>query len=269
MRGASRASLAEAREQLTTAAAGRPAAKVGDELFAVAGLLDEQPGLRRPLSDPSRPAAAKAELIRALLEGKITSGTLDLVAWLVSARWSAPRDLADAVGELGVLAFVIAAERAGQLDDLEDDLFRFSRVIAREPELRSALSNPVLPGERKRDLLAALLDGRAVAPAERLIALAVLQPRGRSLEANLEAYARLAAERRERLVALVRVAAPLTGQQQRRLAEALAGLYGHEIHLNVLLDPQVVGGMSVQVGDELIDASVATRLAALRRRLAG
>jgi F-type H+-transporting ATPase subunit delta len=269
MRGASRASLAEAREQLTAAAGDHPAAQIGDELFAVVALLDSEHSLRRLLSDPARPAAAKAGLIRSLLEGKISAVTLDLVAWLVSARWSAPRDLGDATEELGVLAFALAAERAGQLDDLEDDLFRFGRVVASQTELRSALANPALPAERKQELLAALLDGKVNEPAERLITLAVLQPRGRSLEANLESYARLTAERRERLVALVRVASPLTEQQQRRLSEALAELYGHDVHLNIVLDPQVAGGVSVRVGDELIDGSVASRLAELRRKLAG
>jgi F-type H+-transporting ATPase subunit delta len=269
MRGASRASLAQASEQLSAVASGQPAARIGDELFAVVGLFDAEHGLRRALTDPARPADAKADMIRSLLDGKVSAATLDLVAWLVSARWSAPRDLGDATEQLGAVAFAIAAERAGQLDDLEDDLFRFGRVVAGEPKLRSALSDPALPADRKRDLLSALLDGKVSGPAERLITLAALQPRGRSLDANLETYARLAAERRQRLVPLVRVASPLTEQQQERLTAALAGLYGHEIHLNILLDPEVVGGMSVQVGDELIDASVASRLAALRRRLAG
>src|SRR5579884_956135 len=118
MRGASRASLAQAREHLNAAVQGRPAARVGDELFAVVALLDGQHSLRRLLSDPARPAGAKADLIRTLLDGKLTAATVDLAAWMVSARWSAPRDLGDAVEELGALAFAIAAERAGQLDDL-------------------------------------------------------------------------------------------------------------------------------------------------------
>jgi F-type H+-transporting ATPase subunit delta len=269
MRGASRASLAEASTQLEAAAATKGAATIGDELFAIARLLDAEHGLRRTLTDPSREADAKAGLIRSLLDGKVSAATLDLVASLVSARWSAPRDLADAAEELGVKALAIAAEDAGQLDDLEDDLFRFGRVVAAQPELRFALSDPYLPADRKRDLVAALLDGKVGPSAERLITEAAIQPRGRSLEASLDAYARLAAERRQRLVAEVRVASALTKRQQDRLAAALADLYGHQVHLNIVLDPQVLGGMSVQVGDEFIDASVASRLADLRRRLAG
>ena len=270
MRGASRASLADASDQLSAAATTKAIAQtMGDELFAVARLLDAQHALRRTLTDPARPAAAKAALIRSLLEGKVSAPTLDLLAHLVSARWSASRDLADAAEELAVKALVIAAERARRLDDLEDELFRFGRVVAGQPKLRLALSDPNLPDERKRGLLGALLDGKATPVAERLITEAVLYPRGRSLEANLDAYGKLAAGRKERLVAVVRVASALTEQQQERLAAALAAIYEHDVYLNIVLDPQVVGGMSVQVGDEFIDASVASRLESLRRRLAG
>jgi F-type H+-transporting ATPase subunit delta len=270
MRGASRTSLAEAGDRLSAAATTRAVADtMGDELFAVARLLDSEHGLRRTLTDPARPAAAKAGLVRSLLDGKVSAETVDLVAGLVSARWSASRDLADATEELAVKAMVIGAEKSRQLDDLEDELFRFGRVVAGQQELRLALSDPNLPDERKRGLLGALLDGKAIPAAQRLITEAAIRPRGRSLEANLDDYARVAAERKQRLIAVVRVASALTQQQQERLAAALAAIYGHDVYLNIVLDPQVVGGMSVQVGDEFIDASVASRLAALRRRLAG
>jgi F-type H+-transporting ATPase subunit delta len=199
----------------------------------------------------------------------VSAATLDLVASLVSARWSAPRDLADAAEELGVKALSMAAEEAGLLDDLEDDLFRFGRVVAAQPELRFALSDPYLPADRKREVLDALLEGKVGPAAKRLITESAIHPRGRSLEGSLDAFAKLAAERRQRLVAEVRVASVLTKRQQDRLTAALAALYGHQVHLNIVLDPQVLGGMSVQVGDEIIDASVASRLADLRRRLAG
>jgi F-type H+-transporting ATPase subunit delta len=270
MRGASRASLAEASEQLSALATTKAVAEtMGDELFAVARLLDAEHALRRTLTDPARPAASKAALVRSLLDGKVSAPTLDLLADLVSARWAGSRDLADAAEDLAVQALTIAAERAGQLDDLEDELFRFGRVVAGQHELRLALSDPNLPGERKRGLLGALLDGKATPVAERLITEAVLHPRGRSLEGTLDAYGKLAAERKQRLIAVVRVASPLTEQRQERLAAALAAIYGHEVYLNIVLDPQVTGGMSVQVGDEFIDASVASRLESLRRRLAG
>lgn len=270
MRGASRASLAQASEQLTALATSKAAADtLGDDLFAVVALLDSEHGLRRALTDPGRAAEAKAGLVRSLLGGKVSAATLDLLAGLVSARWSVPRDLADATEELAVQAVVISADMSRKLDDLEDELFRFGRLLAGQPDLRAALADPYLPADRKRGLLGALLDGKATPAAELLITQAALAPRGRTLETNLDGYARLAAERRQRVVAVVRVASALSQRQADRLAGALAAVYGHEVHLNIVLDRHVLGGMSIQVGDEFIDASVVNRLAALRRRLAG
>ena len=102
----------------------------------------------------------------------------------------------------------------------------------------------------------------------RLITQAVINPRGRNLEANLADYARLVADWRQRLIAVVRVATELSDRQRQRLTRALSAIYGHGIQLNVVLDPRVVGGVSIQIGDELIDGTLSSRLAALRRRWA-
>jgi F-type H+-transporting ATPase subunit delta len=268
MRGASRGSLVEAREQLSAALA-RPsvAGVLGEELFAVAGLLDREPGLRRALTDATSPVEARSGLTRELLGDRLSQPAVDLVASMTGTRWTAPRDLADAVEELAVLATAAAAEGEGQLDDLEDELFRFGRIVSAETDLRSALSDPQLPADRKRGLLDALLEGRTTPTALRLITQAAVHPRGRSLDASLDEYARLAAAWRQRLIAVVRVASELGGDQRARLSAALSHAYARDIHLNVVIDPGVVGGMSVQIGDEFIDGSVAGRLAQLRQRL--
>jgi F-type H+-transporting ATPase subunit delta len=269
VRGSSRASLALAKERLTEILAGGAGpGQLGDEMFAVTGLLDSEPKLRRTLADPTRETRAKEGLVRQLLAGRIGAPALELVSALAGERWSEPADLADAAEELAVLAIVEVAEREGSLDDVEDELFRFGRVVNAEPELRATLSNPFFPADRKRGLLNALLGGKVTGPAMRLVTQAAVQPRGRSLDASLDEFAHLAAERRERLVAEVHVATALTAEQRRRLAAALAAAYGHDVHLNVVLDPQVIGGMSVQIAGEIIDGSTASRLAELRRRLA-
>jgi F-type H+-transporting ATPase subunit delta len=269
MRGASRASLAEARDQLSAAlAAGANAGQLGDELFSVAGLLDSESGLRRAASDPARQAAAKAALAQTLLSGKVAAATLDVTTALVSGRWSAPGDLADAAEQLAVQAVLAGADDDGTLDELEDELFRFGRVVDAEPDLRVALSSPFVASERKRQLVDALLAGKVTQPTLRLITQAALHPRGRSLGSSLEAWAQLAAQRRSRLTAEVHVAAELGAGQRERLAAALSAAYGHDVNLNVVLDPEVIGGISVLISDELIDGSMASRLAALRRRLA-
>jgi F-type H+-transporting ATPase subunit delta len=270
MRGASRASLGAAKERLAEVAGANAgsAGQLGDELFAVTTLIDGEPALLRSLSDSARDARAKTDLARQLLGGKVSPATLELVTSLVSGRWSAPADLADAAEELAVLAIVEAADGDGHLDDLEDELFRFSRVVNAHSDLRAVLSNPFVAAERKRELLDELLGGKVTAQSLLLVAQAAVRPRGRSLDTSLAGYARLAAQRRARLVAEVHVAVDLTADQRGRLAAALAAAYGHDVHLNVVLDPLVIGGMSIKTGDEFIDGSLATRLGSLRRRLA-
>jgi F-type H+-transporting ATPase subunit delta len=176
--------------------------------------------------------------------------------------------MVDAIEQLAVEAMVIAAEAENGLDDLEDGLFRFGRVVSAEPQLRAALASTYLPVDRKEQLLTALLRGKVTAVSLRLIIQMVTHPRGRGLTAALEMCAGLAARRRQQLIAVIRSAVELSATQRRRLADSLAASYGHPVHLNVVIDPSVVGGISVQIGDELIDGTAATRLSAVRRKLA-
>lgn len=271
MRGASRTSYAGLAEQLeaeniTSAAV---ATRLGDELFAVVGLLDTEHGLRRALSDPGKPAAEKAAVASALLHGKVTGRTESLVVAAVESRWATSGDMVDAIEQLAIEALVLTAEAEDGLDDLEDGLFRFGRVVAAQPDLRAALASTWLPGERKDELLSALLRGKVTPVTLRLITQMVTHPRGRSLPVALDMCASIAARRREQLIAVVRSAVELSATQRRQLADALAASYGHQVHLNVVIDPSVMGGISIRIGDELIDGTVASRLAAVRRKLAG
>ncbi len=271
MRGASRASFAGlterlAAEDITSASV---ATRLGNELFAVVGLLDAEHQLRRGLSDPGKPAAEKGAVARVLLHGKVTQRTEGLVVAAVESRWATAGDMVDAIEQLAVEAMVLAADADGSLDELEDELFRFGRVVAAQPDLRAALTDPSLPEEGKQSLLRDLLAGKVSAVTLRLINQMVAHPRGRSLNAALDLCAGIAARRRQQLIAVVRSAVELSASQRRRLIQALAHAYGHRIHLNVVLDPSVMGGMSVQIGDELIDGTVISRLADVRRKLAG
>jgi F-type H+-transporting ATPase subunit delta len=267
MRGASRASYAELREQLAAAVPGAPvAAQVGDELFAVTRLLDSEHGLRRALADGSKPGQEKAALITRLLRGRVTQTTSDLVAQAVAARWAASSDLADAIEQLAIEALALAAQFGGTLDDLEDDLFRFGRVVSGQPRLRTALTGSVSE-TAKQGLLRDLLATKVSSPSLSLITQLLTHTRGRSPQAALDLAAGIAAHRREQLIAVVRVATELTPAQRQRLARVLAAQYGRGIHLNVVYDPEVIGGVSVQIGDELVDGTAASRLAEVRRRL--
>ncbi|MFF8629365.1 F0F1 ATP synthase subunit delta [Streptomyces werraensis] len=271
MNGASREALAAARERLDalTDSTSVDAAALADELAAVTALLDREVSLRRVLTDPAQAGEAKADLARRLLGSQVSGTAADLVAGLVRSRWSQSRDLVDALEELANTADLTAAQKAGALDNVEDELFRFGRIVSSSTELRAALTNRSAPASSKSELLRSLLGGRANAATERLVTRLVTAPRGRSLESGLESLSKLAAERRDRMVAVVTSAVPLSDQQKQRLGDALAKLYGRRMHLNLDVDPAVVGGMRVQVGDEVINGSLADRLEDAGRRLAG
>jgi F-type H+-transporting ATPase subunit delta len=270
MRGVSRASFAGLSERLEAehVTSATVATRLANELFAVVGLLDTEHGLRRALSDPGKPAAEKGAVVAALLHGKVTGRAEALVAAAAEGHWAGSGDLSDAIEELAVTSMVLAAEANDGLDDLEDGLFRFGRVIAAHPDLRATLADPSLPEQGKRQLLRTLLDGKVTAVTLGVISQMVAHPRGRSLTAALELCAGIAARHRQQLIAVVRTAAELSASQRRRLADALARSYGHDVHLDVVIDPSVVGGISVRIGDELIDGTAASRLADVRRKLA-
>ncbi|MFB7912886.1 F0F1 ATP synthase subunit delta [Streptomyces sp. NPDC056061] len=271
MNGASREALAAARERLDalTDSTSVDAAKLADELAAVTALLQREVSLRRVLTDPSQAGEAKAELAGRLLSGQVGGETVDLVSGMVRSRWSQSRDLVDAVEELANIADLTAAQRDGDLDDVEDELFRFGRIVASDKELRAALTDRSASAVAKGQLLHSLLGGRVRPATERVVVRLVTQPRGRSLEAGLESLSKLAAERRERMVAVVTSAVPLSDRQKQRLGAALAKIYGRPMHLNLDVDPEVLGGIAVQVGDEVINGTVAERLAEVSRRMAG
>jgi F-type H+-transporting ATPase subunit delta len=271
MRGASRASLTAAQDRLDAllGQSGVNATEVGDELFEVADLLDGQSALRTSLTDPSRAGEDKAALVRVLLAGKLSASVVEFVEGTVRGRWSANRDLADAVEVLAAEAILTSAQQQGRLDSLEDELFRFTRVISATPTLRAALTDRALPAGRKVDLVTELLRGKAGPETVRLTSRTVTHHRGQSLEAGLDALADMAAARRQRLVATVTTAVLLTEAQRERLSSTLARQFGHDVHLNVVVDPDVVGGLRVSLGDEVIDGSLATRLDEAQRRIIG
>jgi F-type H+-transporting ATPase subunit delta len=271
MNGASRHALATARERLDalTDNASVDASALGDELAAVTALLHRESTVRRALTDPAQSGEAKAGLAQRLLGSQLGSDSIDLVSGMVRARWSRSRDLVDALEELADTAALTAAEKNGTLDDVEDELFRFGRIAAGSPDLRAALSGRAGDSSAKAGLLHTLLGGRANPVTERLVTRLVTAPRGRSLEGGIESLSKLAAARRGRTVAEVVSAIPLSETQKRRLGDALARIYGRQVHLNLDVDPSVLGGVRVRIGDEVINGSIADRLDEASRRMAG
>ncbi|MCI2239305.1 F0F1 ATP synthase subunit delta [Paenibacillus sp. TRM 82003] len=269
--GTARVSLARAQEVLEAqlAAEGADAGRTGEDLFAVTSLLDDSIGLRRALTDPAREGAAKAAFVRAVLGGKVSPAAVETVAALATGRWGASRDLADACEQLAVAAVAAQAERSGHLDALEDELFRFSRTVAGDPALRDALADRTAPAANRAALVSRLLLGRATPEAVQLARRAASSPRGVRAERLLEEFVTVVARRREQMVAHVVSARPLSQEHHDRLSALLSRQYGRPVRLNVDVDPELVGGLRVSIGDDVIDGAVSTRLAEARRRLAG
>lgn len=248
--------------------AGPDPAQLAAELFAVADLLRAEAGLRRALADPGTAQRARLGLLERVLSGKVGDDTLEVLRWAVESRWSRERDLEFAVDTLGVEAELASAEAQGQLEDVEDELFRFGRIVESNAELSLALSDLSVPPARKRGLLERLLESRANPVTVRLVQRAVARgEKGRTVDRVIDELVALAAERRQRKVAVVQVARPLDADQMDRLRAALSRTFGGEVELRVDVVPDVLGGVIVQVGDEVVDGSVARRLTEAHRRL--
>ncbi len=242
------------------------AALAGD-LFRAAALLRSEPALRRAVTDVSTPAEAKAALVHSLLDGKLGPAAVDLIAQAVGLRWVAARDLADALEHLGVVATVRSAGRRESVR-LADELFVVAQVVEDNADLRIALSDPVRSGEDKRELLRRLLAQRAL-PATVTLVEQALAGSFRSFHAAITEYQKVAAATQGEGVALVRVARELTEAERTRLEQALSTQYARPVHLNIEVDPGLLGGMRVEIGDDVIDGTVVSRLDDARRRLAG
>ena len=242
---------------------------LADELGSVATLLSGQPRLRRTLADPTTDAHLRGELVRSLFDGKVGEETLELTATAVSQRWSAPWDLADAIQSLSDDVLLASAEQQGQLDEVEDQLFRFERILADNGELSAALDEANSTAERRVGLLRSVLADKVNPITFELVANAISSPRKASLLLAVDDLLEASAVRRNRSVARVVSASELTDQQSERLGVALSGMYGRPISIRSAVDPQIMGGLEVRVGDELIDGTVSSRLSAARAAVAG
>lgn len=237
---------------------------VARELFAAARVLADSPQLSGALADSAAQAAARTKVVAEVF-GSFQPVTRSLLTTAVSERWSDSADLVSGIEELAVRAASVSDPGA----DVEGQLFAFTRTIAGSPELELAVNTGLGDPAAKGALVESLLRGRA-SDATTLIAASLVQrPRGRRVRELLDRALSVVADQRGRAVASVVSAAPLSAAQLDRLTAALSARYGAAVTINTQVDPSVVGGLRVQIGDDVIDASVATRLHDLRQRLAG
>ncbi|HEV7422188.1 MAG TPA: F0F1 ATP synthase subunit B/delta [Mycobacterium sp.] len=241
---------------------------LADELASVAKLLITEPALAKYLAEPTDEAAPKVRLVETLLSGKVGEPTLDILRTAVSQRWSTESNLVDGIEHTARLALLKRAEIAGEVDEVEDQLFRFGRVLDAEPRLAALLSDTTAPVESRVALLNKVLEGSGVTgTAAALLTQTIELLRGERADEAVIDLAELAVSRRGEIVAHVTAASELTDAQRDRLTEVLTRIYGHPVSVQLHVDPELLGGLSIAVGDEVIDGSIASRLAAAQTQL--
>ena len=267
--GSSRQSLLAARTALDAAVKGvdaQAASTLSAELFFAADVLGSNISVRRALTDTSRDAAAKSTLIKDLLASKVGTAAVGLLTELSALRWSGAKDLVQVIEQLAIEAEATAANISGELDRVENEMFVVSNTIANSSELRKAFKSDAQTAKAQ---LAAELLKNASSSTTKLVSQMVNSWRGRSIESAFADYQWALAARRNRVIALVRIAAPISQAQQDRLAQALNKQVGQPVRMNIEIDPAVLGGVSVKFADEIVDGSVSNRLAGAARALAG
>jgi F-type H+-transporting ATPase subunit delta len=268
MQGSSRAAAVGSREAFVGAlVAGADPSRLAEELFAVVALLDSNVTLRRAVADPSHDAARKTDLAERLFASRVGAEALAVLKGVVGQRWSSERDLSDTLERYAVEAVIVDAESSDSADQVEDELFRFERIVAADPDLRTALSDPSASVERRTALVGSLLQGRATPQTQVLARQAVAAPRGRRFDSTVREWLEIAATRREQQTATVISAVPLGESERARLAAGLSAISGGMVHVNTVVDPRVMGGVKVEIGDEVIDGTVIRKLDAARRAM--
>ena len=242
---------------------------LADDLTAVDGLLLAEPMLARHLAEATGETAAKQQMLSQLLSGKVGAVALELLNTAVSVRWSRTGDLVDAIEHVGRLALLVRAERENQADEVAEQLFRFGRVLNTEPRLTSLLGDFSQPAAQRVSLLLNVLDrsSGSNATAAALLAQTVRLLRGERADEAVQELAELAVAHRGEIVAEVGAAAELTDTQRRRLTEVLTRIYHHPVSVQLNVDPALLGGLSVAVGDEVIDGTLSAQLAAAETKL--
>ena len=268
--GSSRASVLTLRKSLADLVSKQSAtdtAQFSADLFTALTVLSSSVGLRRALTDNSRDAASKAELISNLFGKNVTDAAKTLFSQAASLRWSNPAEIADAIENLAVESASAAADKSGELEKLENQLFDFARVLIANPEFRQALNTASDTDANKVSLLESVVNGKYSLPTINLLKRVVLLRRGRSIDATLATYSHYVSNSRNRLVAHVKTAIALTDSQTSSLIAALTKQMGREVHVNIEIDPKVLGGISIRYADDVIDGTVVNRLAEASRAL--
>jgi ATP synthase F0 subunit b/ATP synthase F1 delta subunit len=244
--------------------------KLSAELVSVAKALDDETVITRYLTLPSEDAAPRVRLLERLFSGKVGDPTLQLLKAAVSERWSTNSDLIDAVEHVSRQALLEVAAREDRVDEVEDQLFRFARILEAQPRLGVLLGEYGTPAEGRVRLLRNVLSsatGRSNRITNALLSQTIELLRGQSADHAVMFVAEAAVARRNEVVAQVSAAAEPSDAQRTRLTEVLSRIYGHPVAVQLQIDAALLGGLLISVGDEVIDGTLSARLTAAEAQL--
>lgn len=243
------------------------AAQIGTELFLTVDQLDADRSLRVAVADTSLDASQREGIITQVFGSKVAEPTKNILSEAASQEWSTPREFRQGLVALGRRALSRAAESQSQLEQVEEELYQLSVLLESQKELTQLLSDRTATAAQKRGLLASVIYGKVTMFTEALALQVIGRPMHNPVD-DLSALAEEIAELRGKSVARVVAAEALSSAQREALASKLENIYGREMAIHTEVDPSLLGGMIIRVGDEEIDGSTRGKLARLRTDLA-
>ena len=235
--------------------------RIGNELFTITKVLDDSIQLERALTDPSRPVADKVAVLTELLGDNVHPMTMEIMTDLVSRRWSRARDIANAVEDFGVDAMMYYADATDATLQVSIELSELHSALLNLPVVRAKLYDYQATSEARVKLFREVFSGKTLNKVTmRLAEHATCNLRRRRY---LETIPRHMGES----MVTVTTATPLKKEQIKRLVEVYSAKVGRQVHINSVVDPTVLGGMRIQVGDEVTDNTVVAQLQNLHRKV--
>ena len=242
--------------------------RIGNELFTITKVLDDSIQLERALTDPSRPVADKVAVLKELLGDNAHPMTMEIMTDLVSRRWSRARDMANAVEDFGVDAMMYYADATDATLQVSIELSELHSALLNLPVVRAKLYDYQATSEARVKLFREVFSGKTLNKVTmRLAEHATCNLRRRRYLETIQWLINKFSRHMGESMVTVTTATPLKKEQIKRLVEVYSAKVGRQVHINSVVDPTVLGGMRIQVGDEVTDNTVVAQLQNLHRKV--
>lgn len=242
--------------------------RIGNELFTITKVLDDSIQLERALTDPSRPVADKVAVLKELLGDNVHPMTMEIMTDLVSRRWSRARDIANAVEDFGVDAMMYYADATDATLQVSIELSELHSALLNLPVVRAKLYDYQATSEARVKLFREVFSGKTLNKVTiRLAEHATCNLRRRRYLETIQWLINKFSRHMGESMVTVTTATPLKKEQIKRLVEVYSAKVGRQVHINSVVDPTVLGGMRIQVGDEVTDNTVVAQLQNLHRKV--